>query len=1798
MVADALPAGMALESFTLTKSSNIGYATPLIAQPAPGATGTLTWSFGDIANPPSNNGTPIDTLVIRYVAKVITDAPAAGVDYDTTNLLDNQATLTYTGGDPALNPALTATERLEVRQPQMQPITKVDTGSGRVGSGTSGDPYQVNITSDVMSFHLSSCNTGLAPAYGVKITDLLAPELDESDLANPPLVKIGTTTLNAGTGFTYTAPPRGGTMTIALTDSAPVNPGQCVTVDYSVGFHTDLTTQNVPWSNEAQVAEYRSLPLAQSGRVYPATAPAQVWMVNLAGEGALLKTLVSPTNGEARIGDQVVYSIRVPAVAMNVALDNVVVTDTLHGALEYVSATATLNGTAHTINLVQSGQTLNFGLGTIPAGQQAVITLTTRVANNDQANAGTSFTNTADYTYTGKPASPVTSSTSAPVKIIEPLVSVTKVASATTPLPGDLITYTLTFTATGGAAGDDRSNAYDLSVEDSLGLGLLYEAGSATLNGAALADPATSGDGTTTAQKLTWSLTNGHNIDLPEGTSATVTYQVRVLNSVAPGSNLTNSVIGRWTSLDGVSAVERNGSNTPVVNDYFTAPATVTMTTPLTVTMVKSVVNATTGANPGANAIPGNTLRYTLVLTNDSVVPVAGATVKDDLAAQFAPGTLHVINISAAGATDTSNPTGGVNGTGVVQIGNLSLAAKGDPNDTVTIVFEATLAAVIDSGTVVLNQAQLSAGSISPSTSNQTSTLISSAPVLQIYKTSQDMTGDANVLVAGDRLHYTITVKNIGNENATGVMLRDMLPAYTTYVANTTTLNGVKVADPSAGVSALQSGMLVNAPGGTPGTMLADASTAAANVATVTFDVVLNADVLEGIFISNQGFVTGSGSGSGPFTDTPSDDPDTAAINDPTLDFVGNLPRLDATKVVALQTDNNANGAVDVGDVVRYTITVNNLGTKEATGVVLSDAMPANTTYLSNTTRLNGQLVADNAGSSALVSGVPINATGSANGTIPNGANAVVTFDVQVAATAVAGDVISNQGYVASNELATEPTDADGNDFNGDQPTTFVVGSAQQLSIIKQVTDLNGGVVEAGDTLEYAVIVTNDGKIAATQVVISDDLSSLATWANYVVDSATLTANGTVTSASLAGGIVTANVGNLAVGATATLRFRVQLKDQNSVPIGTHITNTGLVGWNSPQVTATASVSVDVGGVPGTATLSGRAWHDANFDNLHDNTELDLAGWRVEVWRNNVRLGSVTAQADGSYSISGLAATVGSDLYEIRFQAPGAGANTASLGEANSTYSTTQFIDGPQRISGIIATSGGIVPNLNLPIDPNGVVFNSITRAPVPGATLTLLHNGATVASNCFADPAQQGQVTLASGYYKFDLNFSDPSCPAGADYVIQVTPPARGYFAGPSHLIPPVSNDPAFDATATPFAVPACSPDAITATADYCEAMGSEFAPPLAVPANAVVHHLYLTLSTPVPGDSQLFNNHIAIDPHLDNALTITKTSALVNVNRGALVPYTITVNNTLPVTLTDLSIVDTFPPGFKYVAGSARVNGKPLEPVKTNRTVSWNNLTLATNQQYTIKLLLIVGSGVAEGEYVNRAQVIQTVLNGAASGVAMATVRVVPDPTFDCSDIIGKVFDDANVNGYQDKGEKGLPGVRVVTARGLIVTTDDKGRFHVSCAIAPDERRGSNFIMKVDDRSLPTGYRITTENPRVQRATRGKMLKFNFGATIHKVVRLDIANGVFMPNSTEMRIQWKPRTELLMGELKKGRSILRLAYMAEVEEESLVEARLETMKQEIMRQWSQQNGGYELTIETEVFWRTGAPPSRSALK
>jgi hypothetical protein len=93
--------------------------------------------------------------------------------------------------------------------------------------------------------------------------------------------------------------------------------------------------------------------------------------------------------------------------------------------------------------------------------------------------------------------------------------------------------------------------------------------------------------------------------------------------------------------------------------------------------------------------------------------------------------------------------------------------------------------------------------------------------------------------------------------------------------------------------------------------------------------------------------------------------------------------------------------------------------------------------------------------------------------------------------------------------------------------------------------------------------------------------------------------------------------------------------------------------------------------------------------------------------------------------------------------------------------------------------------------------------------------------------------------------------------------------------------------------------------------------------------------------------------------------------------------------------------------------------------------------------------------------------------------------------------------------------------------------------------------------------------------------------------VVRIDISEGVFEPQSSAMRPQWKPRIDQLVEELKKAPSVLYLSYLADVESKTLVRKRLNALKKTITRRWKQSDGTYRLTVETDIFWRRGAPVS-----
>jgi uncharacterized repeat protein (TIGR01451 family)/fimbrial isopeptide formation D2 family protein len=322
---------------------------------------------------------------------------------------------------------------------------------------------------------------------------------------------------------------------------------------------------------------------------------------------------------------------------------------------------------------------------------------------------------------------------------------------------------------------------------------------------------------------------------------------------------------------------------------------------------------------------------------------------------------------------------------------------------------------------------------------------------------------------------------------------------------------------------------------------------------------------------------------------------------------------------------------------------------------------------------------------------------------------------------------------------------------------------------------------------------------------------------------------------------------------------------------------------------------------------------------------------------------------------------------------------------------------------------------------------------------------------------------------------------------------------------------------------------------------------------------------------------------PAAASDISIAKIAGLRHIRRGEQAPFTIRVTNNSGSRVTGLTVVDTMPSGFRFVEGSATIAGVAVTPVVTGRSVVFENVAVDGNSEIEIRLRMLALSSAGPGEHVNKANVTDPSGRPLAPE-ATATVEILVEPVFDCGDIIGKVFDDVDRNGYQDDGELGLPGVRIATAKGWLVTTDKHGRFHVPCAALPDQRIGSNFIMKLDTRTLPTGYRVTTENPRVVRLTAGKMTKLNFGASIGRVVRLDLKDEAFEAGSTELKQRWAEGIDQLIEVLGKEQSVLRLSYIDANADAELVEERLKLMSDLIKERWRERRGRYRLEIETRV--------------
>ena len=171
-------------------------------------------------------------------------------------------------------------------------------------------------------------------------------------------------------------------------------------------------------------------------------------------------------------------------------------------------------------------------------------------------------------------------------------------------------------------------------------------------------------------------------------------------------------------------------------------------------------------------------------------------------------------------------------------------------------------------------------------------------------------------------LTYTLLISNTGNEVLTGLVLSDLLPDYTTFI---TASHGATEKD---GIVTWPTFQLNPLP--TTTATLTESSIKLGPLAVLRMSIQMDKQLPPGIdYIVNNAWVTDNGSNTGV--------PITATAND--INILLTEPNLHLTL-------HDGVNEVSPGQIITYTLTVINNGNQGATGIVLSDTLPDDTTFI------------------------------------------------------------------------------------------------------------------------------------------------------------------------------------------------------------------------------------------------------------------------------------------------------------------------------------------------------------------------------------------------------------------------------------------------------------------------------------------------------------------------------------------------------------------------------------------------------------------------------------------------------------------------------------------------------------------------------------------------------------------------------------------------------------------------------------------------------------------------------------
>ena len=522
------------------------------------------------------------------------------------------------------------------------------------------------------------------------------------------------------------------------------------------------------------------------------------------------------------------------------------------------------------------------------------------------------------------------------------------------------------------------------------------------------------------------------------------------------------------------------------------------------------------------------------------------------------------------------------------------------------------------------------------------------------------------------------------------------------------------------------------------------------------------------------------------------------------------------------------------------------------------------------------------------------------------------------------------------------------------------------------------------------------------------------------------------------------------------------------------------------------------------AGLSGTVWLDGNNKKVLDGSDKVLPGWVVELYdvsapgaagksftdlvRSGTPLRSTNTDSQGKYEFCGLEPGT---QYQVLFRDPAnrivfPGVVTNEVGRVTGAEYFSQVVNKegfevlqvklPQAPSGATTAACTITaPQQSLPLDPNGVVYDSKNRQPVPGASVTLVPDGICPGydpklhvinyESYGTDAAGNPTMTVgADGFYKFLLS-GDPLAPKSCKFRLEVKEPA-GYKPAPSTSIPPQP----------PLATPP-APGIFNVQPQKLPPTGND----------STTYFFGLTLGL---DHQEIFNNHIPLDPAIPGTLVLSKVGDRKQVTVGDSVLYTVRVRQTAGDPAIQTTVRDRLPAGLTLIRGTVRVNGvAATDPLGgLGPVLAFNLGSLTTGQEFVLTYRVRVGVGAQQGDGINRAQAhscqtavscvnaatLNPITGATASNEGVYQVQILGGVFTDSACIAGKVFVDCNNNHVQDDEELGIPGVRLYMEDGRYVVTDSEGKYS-RCNITPQ-----THILKADVSTLPRRSRLTTTSNR----------------------------------------------------------------------------------------------------------------------